>query len=193
MKKIDAFQLAFLISLFLHFTAFTVYSILNIRKEPDFKDYTLVQLVNTMPKAAITTAVKNETAVSQPKESGNILPDHPEALSENTGSPSAGSDQEYSTYVPFFQVMKLPEFITKVRPAYPPKAKLSQKEAEVLVEVYIDINGKPRKVVVLKSGGQEFDDSTIDAVSKSLFSPAISKEGRAIPVRVRIPFKFELE
>jgi outer membrane biosynthesis protein TonB len=46
---------------------------------------------------------------------------------------------------------------------------------------------------VIKTGGMEFDQATIDAVSRSLFSPALSKDGSIVPVKVRIPYRFELE
>lgn len=90
-------------------------------------------------------------------------------------------------------ILRLPSFRTQTKPVYPPNAKMNGIEADVLVEVIIDGTGKTRHVVVVKSGGEEFDKATMDAVCKSSFTPALSTEGKTISVTVRIPFKFELE
>lgn len=95
--------------------------------------------------------------------------------------------------MPVFKVARLPEFTEKINPVYPLEAKLKGIEKEVIVEVYIDTEGRARKVIVVKSGGGEFDNATIEAVYKSSFSPALGVDGKAVPVRVRIPFSFVLE
>ncbi len=89
--------------------------------------------------------------------------------------------------------MRLPEFKIRKKPVYPVLAKIKGLEAEVLSEVYIDDEGLPRKVMIVKSGGVDFDKATLEALRQSVFTPALSKEGQPVPVRVRIPFKFELD
>jgi protein TonB len=142
----------------------------------------------------IATKPSLETQPNQEivKESNSV---NESALTEENTESGYGINEtaNFSDYVPSFKVAQLPRFINRVNPIYPETEKLSGKESEVLAEVYIDEKGNPRKVVILRSGGELFDKSVIDAVSKSKFSPAITTDGKIIPVRIRIPFKFELD
>ena len=189
--KFDPIIIAVSISLLVHFCVIVIPAILASR-ESSLKDYTLVQLVDVSKhlnaRKRRTISLSNAITDSTPVPRQRTVAPEPEQ-DDNAGADS----EDYSGYVPFFKVMKLPEFKVQVRPAYPPRAKLSGIEATVIVEVYIDVNGRPRKTVVIKSGGAEFDQATMEALSNSLFSPALSKDGTIVPVRVRIPYKFEIE
>ena len=95
--------------------------------------------------------------------------------------------------MPFFKVARLPEFVIQIRPVYPSVSKNRNVESEVITEVYIDENGKVRKVSILRSGGVDFDKSVMLALNQSKFRPAFAKDGQPVSVKVRIPFKFELD
>ena len=93
--------------------------------------------------------------------------------------------------VPIFQVTNLPRVVHWERPEYPPQMKALGREATVKVEVLIDKTGKVRQVVVVKSGGADFDVAAVAAVGRSSFLPA-NIDGRPVPVRYRIPIRFKL-
>ncbi|MBN1823877.1 MAG: energy transducer TonB [Endomicrobiales bacterium] len=191
-ENILKFSLAF--SLVLHAGVIVIPSLLD-RKKDAFSDYHLVELIETnMPLAnrRLTTA---PSRASKKRKEINIGKSSGEKKAEETAPEEEDEDSEgdYSGYANVFRVLKLPEFKTRVRPEYPQTARLKGLEAEVIIEIYIDAEGTPRKLVVLKSGGEEFDAAAIEALKNSTFSPAISLEGKAIPVRIRIPFAFELE
>lgn len=93
--------------------------------------------------------------------------------------------------VPIFQVTNLPRVVHWERPEYPPPMKALGREATVKVEALIDKAGKVRQVVVVKSGGVDFDIAALAAVERSSFLPA-NIDGRPVPVRYRIPVRFKL-
>ncbi len=144
------------------------------------EEYKLVQLVD-IKEIAESQIEKSEGEIKVVKENKKTIVPPPE------------KKDEVSMYLPFFQVLKLPEFLLRVKPAYPAKALADGKEAVVLVEIYISPEGEVKKVVVIKSGGDDFDAAVIGAIYKSKFRPAVSKEGKPVGVRVRIPYHFTLE
>lgn len=153
-------------------------------------DYKLVMLMDMEPAAP--AAPKSPETEGELKVTRTDPTDVKEFPKEEV-KPVVSEGPDFSMYLPFFKVASLPEFIEKTRPEYPVSARIRNQESEVLVETYIDENGKLRKVTIIRSGGREFDESVLKALNKSRFKPAISKEGQAVPVRVRIPFKFELD
>jgi protein TonB len=93
--------------------------------------------------------------------------------------------------VPIFQVTSLPRVVHWEQPEYPQQMKMLGREATVKVEVLIDSAGKVRQAVVIKSGGSVFDAAAVSAIERSSFQPA-NIDGRAVPVRYRIPIRFRL-
>lgn len=200
--KINSFHLAVVSSLLIHSMAFTLPS-LFVKREPMIKDYMRIELMTLEPAirsaAAFKKSSSNEVKISKNKDDSvsqkmqQPVKEETENNASDEGEDNGEGEGNFESYVPSFRVLKLPQFVTRVQPEYPQKAKLKGIEAEVLVEVYIDTKGHPRKVVVLKSGGEDFDQVTVAAVYKSVFSPAISRDGKPLPVRARIPYTFELE
>jgi len=190
-RKPDAFTAALLFSTAFHFSFLLIPAFRSIQGDIDPRDYKIVQLMDletAQPQARPAPKPDGDISVSKDSASNFVPQEKPQPEPE-----TSQGDGQFSLYLPFFKVMKLPEFITRVKPVYPAKAKLQGAESEVIIEVYIDAEGRPRKTLILRSGGEEFDKATADAISQSSFSPAISKEGKPVPVRVRIPFKFELD
>ncbi|MEK6645102.1 MAG: energy transducer TonB [Candidatus Firestonebacteria bacterium] len=198
--KFGILKISFLVSLLLHFAILFFSSFTPTEGEINPEEYKIVQLMNLEqpnPYKPVTPAVlpKVIDAPEVTNTEGEIkITEKEEELSQETPLQQVEPQkEEFSLYVPFFKVAQLPEFITKIKPEYPAKAKLKGIESTVLVEIYIDIEGNTRKIIILKSGGEDFDNATTEALYKSKFRPAISKDGKAVPVRIRIPFKFELE
>ncbi len=85
-----------------------------------------------------------------------------------------------------------PKFLYQIKPEYPEGARINGIEAEVIAEVKIDENGNIKDIRIIKTGGFGFDEAVIKALQKSKFSPAI-KDGKPVPVTVKIPFRFKIE
>ena len=65
------------------------------------------------------------------------------------------------------------------------------KEGKVKLEVLIDDKGKIRKVTVIKSAGEAFDQAAITAISNSSFTPG-NVDGKPVTVLLRVPVNFSL-
>jgi TonB family protein len=85
-----------------------------------------------------------------------------------------------------------PKVLKSVAPKYPEEALRAAYEGNAFVKVWVDSNGKVRKVVPLKADALIFLDSAIEAARNYLFSPALY-HGRPVSVWVSIPFRFRLK
>ncbi len=112
-----------------------------------------------------------------------------EIVEQKVALPPAAKKQ---IFLPFNKVEQLPVFKTRVIPAYPEAARKLGRTSRVILEAYIDAQGLVRRVRVLKSGGEHFDRAAMAALKKSSFKPA-QIMGRAVPVKIRIPYVFSLE
>ena len=92
---------------------------------------------------------------------------------------------------PFVAVEKSPVVIRSVVPEYPRLAAELGVEGRVWVKIWVDENGRTRKVVVLKSDAEVFEEPAVKAAMQFLFTPAIMN-GKPVSVWVSIPFNFRL-
>jgi protein TonB len=91
----------------------------------------------------------------------------------------------------FVAVEKEPVPIRKVEPKYPELAMRAGLEGRVWVKIWVDKEGKPRDVVILKSDAEIFNESAIEAARQFLFTPAYMNNG-PVSVWVSVPFRFKL-
>jgi protein TonB len=91
----------------------------------------------------------------------------------------------------FVPVEKEPQIIKQVKPDYPELAMRAGLEGKVWVKIWVDKEGKPRQVVVLKSDAEIFNDPAIAAAKQFLFTPAYMNNG-PVAVWVSVPFSFKL-
>ena len=61
----------------------------------------------------------------------------------------------------------------------------------VWVKIWVDKEGKPRQVTVLKSTWEIFEESALEAARQLLFTPAYMNSG-PVDVWVSIPFRFRI-
>lgn len=94
--------------------------------------------------------------------------------------------------VPVYELSRVPSFKNRVVPVYPDAAKRAEVEGVVQLEVLIDENGRVVSVKVLRGLGYGLDEAAVEAVKQSTFVPGL-KGKEAVPVRLRIPFRFILE
>ncbi|MDI6704138.1 MAG: energy transducer TonB [bacterium] len=123
----------------------------------------------------------------------------PEEVFVFEGSSKEGADEASfegkrpsTNYLPFYSVSKLPEIIELFKPEYPELARARGLEGVVILEVDIDTKGFVKEVRVVKSLGFGFDEAAVKAIKRCRFSPA-EQFGKLVPVRMRIPIRFELE
>lgn len=91
----------------------------------------------------------------------------------------------------FVPVEKEPVVVKKVEPRYPELAMRAGLEGKVWVKIWVDKEGKPKQVVVLKSDAEIFNEPAIEAAKQFVFTPAYMNNG-PVSVWVSIPFRFKL-
>ena len=87
---------------------------------------------------------------------------------------------------------RLPGPLRKIEPNYPAFERRAGIQGYVLAEVILDATGKVTEVNILKSGGKAFDSAVIETLKKSEFTPGYIGNN-AVPVRISIPFRFNLK
>ncbi len=91
----------------------------------------------------------------------------------------------------FVPVEKEPVIIKKIEPKYPELAMRAGMEGKVWVKIWVDKEGKPKQVVVLKSDNDIFNEPSIEAAKQFMFTPAVMNNG-PVAVWVSVPFRFKL-
>jgi len=91
----------------------------------------------------------------------------------------------------FVPVEKEPQVIKKIEPKYPELAMRAGLEGKVWVKIWVDKEGKPKQVVILKSDAEIFNEPAVEAAKQFLFTPAYMNNG-PVSVWVSVPFKFRL-
>ena len=92
---------------------------------------------------------------------------------------------------PYRLVEEMPKIVRSVEPVYPEIAVRSGLTGTVYVKIWVDKEGKPREVSVVKSDEEIFTDAAIAAAKQFLFTPAYMNSG-PVAVWVTIPFRFRL-
>lgn len=145
--------------------------------------------------AEITLQTENAIKPVQQASSGSLAT-APTTLSvaqplSNIDTRIIASDSERLSKQPLNIINQPPSFLHKIEPVYPRSEQRTGSQANVLAEITIDSKGTMVEARIVKSGGINFDDAVMDALKKSIFSPAyIGKE--PVAVRVFVPFRFEL-
>lgn len=143
-------------------------------------------------------AEKNVTFASQEDlKKGNVLSGETEGTGiGNVGNPSAGrgagpiiiGEAEPDTFVP---VEQQPLLVRRVAPKYPELMLKAGIEGKVHVNIWVNKEGKPHQVRILKSDNESFNEAAIEAAKQFLFTPAYMNNG-PVSVWVSVPFSFRL-
>ena len=145
------------------------------------------QLTHTKPlkqtSSAVTptTTMDTKTALKSTKAPSNQANKTAATAVDNAGTQA-------------LQLVSKPTFVTRPGAVnYPKLAKRRGIEGQVLIEVWIDIEGQQLKQKLIKSSGaQILDNAAIAAIKKWHFSSHIVN-GKAIAHRVQIPVRFKLD
>lgn len=94
----------------------------------------------------------------------------------------------------FIAVDEMPQAIETVTPVFPEMARISGVEGVVWVQVFVDKNGNPREVIILKTSGANagFEESAIAAAKQTTWKPAFSN-GQPVGVWVSYKIEFRLK
>lgn len=144
---------------------------------------TTIDLVNIQEQAIVPEPPREVIKTVEPE--ADAIPVEKEVAIPQTTKPNP-------VFLPFYQVENLPTFKARSVPVYPERARKLGRTSQVLLEAYIDSQGLVQRVVVLKSGGNSFDQAAIAALKQSTFVPAMIM-GKAVAVKIRVPYVFELK
>jgi len=97
--------------------------------------------------------------------------------------------QEITEYVETYEVP--PQPISLAEPRYPTAALNNSMEGNVVLFLYVDIDGTVAKAEVINSSNPLFNESAIEAGLKCTFKPAESL-GRPVRVKIVFPVNFKL-
>jgi periplasmic protein TonB len=86
---------------------------------------------------------------------------------------------------------KDPVPVVAIAPQYPDVPLRAGLEGNVIVKVLLTKEGKVKKAILVKSDGDLFIQSAIDAAMEWVFTPALMN-GKPVAVWVSIPFRFRL-
>jgi len=101
----------------------------------------------------------------------------------------SGDEPDINAFIP---VEKQPQPIKQPQPKYPELAQRAGIEGNVWVKILVDKEGKPKKVAIVKSDAEVFDESAKEAALNSLFTPAVMNNG-PVACWVVIPYRFKLK
>jgi iron complex outermembrane receptor protein len=87
--------------------------------------------------------------------------------------------------------LRPPQLVQRKEATYPPAALAERRENTVTLELTVDASGHVSDPKVVESGGKEFDDAALAAVSEWVFTPA-EESGKPVAARIRVPFAFRL-
>jgi protein TonB len=132
-----------------------------------------------------------QTIATQTEMSQSVSP-----VTEGTGDEGFGIEKDIviedsGPPADFVPVEKEPQIIKQVKPNYPELAMRAGLEGKVWVKIWVDKEGKPRDVVILKSDAEIFNEPAIAAARQFLFTPAYMNNG-PVDVWVSVPFNFKL-
>lgn len=100
-------------------------------------------------------------------------------------------DERMPEPTPIYELTAMPRFLHKVEPEFPESMRSLGREGQVGLEVLVDANGRVRKVTILRSGGDAFDEAARAALYASKFAPGNVK-GKPVAVLMRMPISFLL-
>ncbi|MCC7201997.1 MAG: energy transducer TonB [Nitrospirae bacterium] len=136
-----------------------------------------------------------ETAAVSETPSAHSYPPIPEVEAASAGTPQpqvTSSNRPASPIDTEFGLTEAPKFLRREIPRYPMMARRLGKEANVVLRLTIDENGKLLNVEVLKGADYGFTESAVEAVKRSRFLPA-TRDGQKMASRAILPIGFILK
>ncbi|MFN0159328.1 MAG: energy transducer TonB [Bacteroidota bacterium] len=180
----------------------------RIMKYSDLGPPPSISNANTPPPVAVSAPVAKPTVGAPvPVPDAEVSPEQTIAtqtemsqvaapIGEGTGEGGFAVEQDIQIEddgppADFVPVEKEPVPVKRVEPKYPELAMRAGLEGRVWVKIWVDKEGKPKQVVVLKSDAEIFNEPAVEAAKQFLFTPAYMNNG-PVAVWVSVPFRFKL-
>jgi protein TonB len=185
-------------------------AVVRIMKYSELGPPPSIQSSNVPPAISVAApAVRPSVGIPVPVPDAEVSPEQTfatqqemnaatEAIGEGTGAGGEVTiekdikiedDGPPPDFVPY---EKAPQVIKRVNPVYPEIARKAGLEGTVYVKIWVDKQGRAKKVVIQKSASDIFDQAAIDAAMQFVFTPAMMQNG-PVDVWVSIPFHFRLK
>jgi len=158
------------------------------------KQKKIIKELPVVPELPITTPVEPPVTKMPDLIAKKIIPEVNKIVEKKTQLTPQVSETKIDSLpnpVPLFKLTELPRFLHREEPDYPEVMRSIGKTSVVVLDVLIDKKGKVRKVTVLKSGGEHFDNAAMKGMKASSFIPA-KLNGKSVAVILRFPVKFRL-
>lgn len=91
------------------------------------------------------------------------------------------------------EAVVLPVPLRRPAPAYPPALTQSGIDGVVVARFFIDAQGVPETVRIVRTPHPLFDVAVVEAVRQWRYEPARDARGRPVRHQVQVPFRFRLE
>jgi protein TonB len=149
---------------------------------------------NAPPVFGVTmsSVVSGEAAMAVPV--GNTTTTKDRSRAAKAPQPYTGGAPYPPAPVLEIDLMALPRKLHEVNSAeiYPPEARTLGIEGTVRLSVQLDEKGSVVGVSIIKRAGHDFDEAAASALRRFRFSPALARDGRAVPYRLVYDFKFTI-
>lgn len=185
-KKFGRTIIIILISIIYAIVFFTFKFSTPKEETEDTKKYEILKLVDIeeyVPPVEPEPSV--EQVVNETRASENI---------EETDNEVRNVYEDDIVYLPQHKISAIPEIPTSAIIAnivYPPMAQKQGIQGVVYLELFIDEQGKIRRVQVLKDPGNGFAEAAVKALNGIKCKPALAN-GKAVAVRFRYPVRFTI-
>jgi protein TonB len=137
------------------------------------------------PEKVIKEPERSPTEATEPIEAVSVVATPVRIVAAKDLKPTSGM-------VPVqFGSEEGPQFLRRIIPGYPLRAKRLHKQGIVILMLTIDAEGNLADVKIMKKAGFGFDEAAVKAVQESTFKAA-SQNGTSIACRALLPMKFQL-
>jgi TonB family protein len=170
---------------------FLLYPLYSLGESDLNAEYNAIQLIDLQeelmqPQTSLPNEIKEVEISDEIKEKPS--PVQKIDTLQKVSSASGGRGIFYSALV----IDELPQIIKEAPKIYPALAKEKGKEGRVVLDIYIDTQGRLVDIVVIQNPGYGFAEAALEYVRNSSWQPA-KHQGRAVPVRIRKPIIYSLD
>jgi len=173
-----------LLSLVLHLTVAIAFSFRFTAREKPYVNLAYLTVTHVQER---TPQQPHQTV---PRREGDITPSDQPVQETNLPSPPPASPERQ--FLPFYLVDELPVPLTRISPEYPEEARRLGIEGAVVARVYIDEQGNPERVEIVKSPHPLLSDAVEKTLQHARFSPAKSHQ-KPVAVIFELTLRFRLK
>ena len=185
--------LSYGLSFFANLMLFSLMAAMSLQPKPvELKMETVPISVMTLPQQEEEVIEEKKPEPPPPPPPEEVPADKPEdIIKEEPKEAPKEPPPPPPKAVPLHKLTTMPGFARRVEPVYPEALRVAGIQGQVLVEVFISAQGAVMEINILKSDNDEFTEAVKRAIMHSSFITG-RQDGKAVPVKVQIPFTFKL-